>query len=177
MTQSILQQLLQHYNNCDDVKIRTVCCGEQFSVVLLETMCNDQKVCDFVLHPLLMQQNAKTLQDVEQQLALSVGTKTPCNFFEVLSDFSNGYTLVFDQEGNGCVAVDTRIALGRAVIEPPTSMVMRGPREGFVEDAKSNVTLLRKRLKTPNFKVINLCVGKFTNTLVSVYYLENVADK
>ena len=177
MTQSILQQLLQHYNNCDDVKIRTVCCGQQFSVVLLETMCNDQKVCDFVLHPLLMQQNAKTLQDVEQQLALSVGTKTPCNFFEVLSDFSNGYTLVFDQEGNGCVAVDTRIALGRAVIEPPTSMVMRGPREGFVEDAKSNVTLLRKRLKTPNFKVVNLCVGKFTNTLVSVCYLENVADK
>ena len=49
--------------------------------------------------------------------------------------------------------------------------------EGFVEDVKVNITLLRKRLKTANFKTINLAVGKYTNTAVSLCYLDTIADK
>ena len=94
----------------------------------------------------------------------------------MVEDLTNGYTLIFDESG-GCVSVDTRTTVGRAVAEPPTSMVLRGPREGFVEDVKVNITLLRKRLKTANFKTINLAVGKYTNTAVSLCYLDTIADK
>ena len=56
-------------------------------------------------------------------------------------------------------------------------MVLRGPREGFIEDVKVNLTLLRKRLKTQDFKYENLTVGKYTNTAVAVCYIDGIADK
>lgn len=65
----------------------------------------------------------------------------------------------------------------RGVEEPPTSSVIRGPREGFSEDFKTNLSLLRRRLKTPDlvFDVIN--VGKYSDTRVAVTYIKGIADE
>lgn len=63
----------------------------------------------------------------------------------------------------------------RSVEEPPTSRVVKGPREGFVEDLATNIGLVRKRLKTPALKIVDMFVGKKTNTHVSLVYLDKVA--
>lgn len=63
----------------------------------------------------------------------------------------------------------------RGVEEPPTSRVVKGPREGFVEDLPRNIGLIRKRLKTPNLKIKELCVGKQTNTQIAIVYLDGIA--
>ena len=164
------------YNGEDDFRVRELDCGIALKVVCLDPMCDDAKVAQFVLQPLAYVSDAKTLADVATRLAVGTGVNKPPNFFSIIEDFTNGYTLVFDSNDN-CISVDTRTVVGRAVAEPPTSMVMRGPREGFVEDVKVNVTLLRKRLKTPNLKIINLTVGKYTNTSVAVCYIDGIAQK
>ncbi len=160
----------------DDFRVRELNCGANFKAVCLDTMCDDAKVSAFVLQPLAYVENAQSLDEIERKLAAGTGVRKPPNFFAAVEDFTNGYTLIFDGEDN-CISVDTRTVIGRSIAEPPTSMVMRGPREGFVEDVKVNVTLLRKRLKTPNFKIINLAVGKYTNTAIAVCYIEGIADK
>lgn len=174
--ETLFQQLQSACRSDDDLKIRKVNCGAEFTVVCLDTMCDATKVCDFVLQPMLYLKKAKTLQDVQNSLATGASVNNPSNFFEMMDNYYNGYSLIFSPDGAECFAVDTRIALGRGIIEPPTSMVLRGPREGFVEDIKSNITLLRKRLKTPDFKMVNLTVGKYTNTAVSVCYVDGIAD-
>ena len=63
----------------------------------------------------------------------------------------------------------------RAIMEPPTSKVIKGPREGFVEDIYTNLGLIRKRLKTPNLQLIDLVIGRQTHTSVSVIYLKGIA--
>lgn len=173
---NILLQLQKIYFGQQDVLTRNVNCGISLTVTCLDTMCDDQKVCDFVLQPLLALKDVANLQQAQNKLSFGANVTDVVNLFSAVELFTNGYTLVFDQDGNG-FAVDTRTKLGRAIVEPPTSMVMRGPREGFVEDAKVNVTLLRKRLKTPNFKIVNVTVGKYTNTAVSVCYLDGIASQ
>ena len=169
-------KLKKVYAGEDDFRVREINCGIALKIVCLDPMCDDAKVSSFVLQPLAYLHDATSLKDVETRLAVGSGVSRPSNFFAIVEDFTNGYTVIFDEK-DGCISVDTRTAIGRAVAEPPTSMVMRGPREGFVEDVKVNLTLLRKRLKTPNFKVINLAVGKFTNTAVAVCYVDGVAQK
>ena len=164
------------YDGEDDFRLREVDCGVQLKVVCLDSMCDDAKVSSFVLQPLAYVNDAKSITDVQKRLAVGAGVNKPPNFFSIVEDFVNGYTLIFDDKDN-CISVDTRTAIGRAVIEPPTSMVMRGPREGFIEDVKVNLTLIRKRLKTPNLKVVNLTVGKYTNTAVAVCYVDGIAQK
>ena len=65
----------------------------------------------------------------------------------------------------------------RAIAEPPTGSVTKGPREGFIEDVKTNLSLLARRLKSPHFAVEKLQIGRFSKTTVAVAYLSNVAPK
>ena len=61
--------------------------------------------------------------------------------------------------------------------EPDTETVVRGPREGFIESAEDNIALLRKRLKTVDFKTEKILVGDYTKTSVYVAYLKGKADE
>ncbi|MBR2323470.1 MAG: spore germination protein [Clostridia bacterium] len=65
----------------------------------------------------------------------------------------------------------------RPVQEPPTSAVVKGPREGFVEDFLTNISMVKRRLKTPSLKFSMLKIGRLTNTSVAVVYLDGIADK
>ena len=65
----------------------------------------------------------------------------------------------------------------RAVAEPPVSTVLRGPREGFVEDIKINMFLIRKRLASPKLTFELLNVGKYTKTKIAVCFLDGVAEQ
>ena len=170
MNQSILSKLQSDYRGDEDFRMRNITCGEgKFVVVNLDTMTDHVKVSQFVLQPLVYASGAQTVADIATYLVAADGIVECLTYDAALNNFVNGYTLVLDSS-DGCIAVDTRTQSGRSITEPPTSMVMRGPREGFVEDVKVNVTLLRKRLKTPHFKTVQLSV-------VVVCYIEGIADK
>lgn len=176
MKENNLQKFLAIYSGDDDVRIREVSCGIELTVVCLDTMCDDKKVSSYVLQPLVYAEGATDISAVKTTLMAGAVVSKTVNLQSAIEDFVNGYTLVWDSKGN-CLSVDTRTTIGRAVAEPPTSMVLRGPREGFVEDLKVNITLLRKRLKTTSFKAININVGKYTNTAVSICYIDGIADQ
>jgi spore germination protein KA len=61
-------------------------------------------------------------------------------------------------------------------MEPPTDVAVKGPREGFVEDVKTNMALLRKRFKTPDLRFETLRVGKQSDTAVSICWLEGTSN-
>ena len=64
----------------------------------------------------------------------------------------------------------------RSVAEPPTESVMKGPREGFIEEIKTNLSLLRRRIKSPALCVKMLKVGRFSSTSVAVLHIDGVAE-
>lgn len=63
----------------------------------------------------------------------------------------------------------------RSPEEPMTEAVVRGPREGFIESLATSVTLLRRRLKTPNLVLENLVLGRVAHTQVVITYLRGLA--
>lgn len=65
----------------------------------------------------------------------------------------------------------------RPVGEPPTSAVVKGPREGFNECLKINISLLRRRLKVNDLIIEYLTVGKYSNTSVALCYIDSITDK
>ena len=176
MKENMLTKFLQIFSCDEDLKTRNIDCGISLTVICMDTMSDDDKVSSYVLQPLAYINDAQSIRDVQNSIMAGATVKRIVALDEAMQDYANGYTLVFDEQGKG-IAVDTRTTLARAIAEPPTSMVLRGPREGFVEDVKINITLLRKRLKTPNFKYVNVTVGKYTNTAVSVCYIDGIADK
>lgn len=93
----------------------------------------------------------------------------------LLQNVLNGFVVVVVDDD--AMIVPLYNAEKRGIQEPPTSRVIKGPREGFVEDIYTNIGLVRKRLKTPNFQIIEISVGKQTQTIVSVCYLKGIAKQ
>ncbi len=93
------------------------------------------------------------------------------------SNVLSGDSVIFLHGIDGVIVVNTRKYEKRAVAEPPTETVVKGPREGFVEEIKTNLTLIEKRLKTPFLAIEKLQVGSLSNSTVALVYLSNVVDK
>lgn len=65
----------------------------------------------------------------------------------------------------------------RTISEPVTESVVRGPREGFVENIEVNISLIRKRIVNPNLIFYPLQIGKQTSTRIKISYIEGIVDK
>ncbi|WP_242524643.1 spore germination protein [Metabacillus sp. cB07] len=53
---------------------------------------------------------------------------------------------------------------------------IRGPKDGFVEDIRTNISLIRRRLNTTSLCLEKFTIGKRSNTKVALMYLEDVID-
>lgn len=63
----------------------------------------------------------------------------------------------------------------RNVEEPANEPTVRGPREGFTEDLRTNIVLLRRRLRTPALRSERFVIGRQSQTQVQLLYLDGIA--
>ncbi|MGC6588097.1 spore germination protein [Paenibacillus sp. Dod16] len=64
----------------------------------------------------------------------------------------------------------------RSIVEPSSQTVIRGPKDGFTEDISTNLSLIRRRLRTPDLRIQTMVIGKYTNTRVTIAHIEGIAD-
>lgn len=75
---------------------------------------------------------------------------------------------------NKALSISSRAYEKRGVGEPDTESVIRGPREGFVENLRSNTALIRRRVRTPQLKIETIRVGRLSRTDVAICYIQGV---
>lgn len=96
---------------------------------------------------------------------------------DIIKEILDGRVIVITNFSKELISIDLYKFPTRAPTEPPTSPVIQGPREGFVEDMQTNITLLRRRLKTENLVLTTLRVGSQTQTKVVLAYLKGIVNK
>lgn len=184
MKKSLSEKIKSKYNEKSQIKtIELKAEKTQISIFYIESIVDKKLFSSALFSPLqkflkdLKPQKKtkdifKTLKD-EVFSVLSVSEcKTPTL---LLQNILNGFVVVVVDEN--AMIVPLFNAEKRGIQEPPTSRVIKGPREGFVEDIYTNIGLVRKRLKTPNFQIVELSVGKQTQTNISVCYLKGIAKE
>ena len=119
----------------------------------------------------------KTKQENVQTTARFPELKTVQSLDDILKEILDGNTLLLvDGIDTGFIA-GAKLLPVRAVIEPPTDIAVKGPREGFIEDVKTNMALVRKRLKTPDLRFQTLRVGRRSDTAVVVCWLDGTSNE
>jgi stage V sporulation protein AF len=89
--------------------------------------------------------------------------------------FSGLIVVAIDGEGTA-LAVDVRNYPGRAPQEPDTEKVVRGSRDGFVENIILNTALTRRRIRDERLRFEMIKVGERSKTDVALGYIEDIAD-
>jgi spore germination protein KA len=95
---------------------------------------------------------------------------------EVIDGCLSGDTVLLIEGCNEALVINTRTWERRSIQEPKTEAVVRGPREGFSETLSTNMTLLRRKIKNPNFVFETMRIGKQTKTSVCIAYLKGVVN-
>lgn len=108
---------------------------------------------------------------------LSIGTIKAVSGRELAKNelFQGGVILIVNGI-NQIIIMEVSGAKGRQVAEPENERMLRGSKEGFIEDIWVNVAMIRKTLKDPALKVENFKVGRRTKTSLAVIYISNLAD-
>lgn len=71
---------------------------------------------------------------------------------------------------------DTRSLPSRGISEPETDRVLRGSRDGFVENLKQNTAILRRRLVMKELVMKKYEIGRVSKTMIIVCYANGIAD-
>lgn len=88
----------------------------------------------------------------------------------------SGLIAVVMEGQNTAFIIDVRSYPGRQPQEPDTEKVVRGSRDGFVENIILNTALTRRRIRDERLRFEMLKVGERSKTDVALGYLEDVAD-
>jgi spore germination protein KA len=94
----------------------------------------------------------------------------------IISIILRGETTVIVEGMNEAILVGTTRVDKRAINQPETEQVIRGAREGFIEQLGTNIALMRYRLPTTDFKVKLMEIGRLTKSRVAVCYIQGVVN-
>jgi len=95
----------------------------------------------------------------------------------VIDDILNGYAAMFVDKVDTALLIESKGWAKRAVAEPDTESVIRGPREGFIEDIRTNTSLLRRKIKNPGLIFENFIIGKQTKTDIAIAYIDGIVNQ
>ena len=101
--------------------------------------------------------------------------KTESKIADATNDILSGYAMIFIDGKNKAISADLKKFEVRAISEPPTGLAVRGPRNGFTESIKSNLSLVRRYLKSPDLKVETFEKGRYTKTSIAFMYIDGIS--
>lgn len=137
----------------------------------------DTREVNQALEALMILESGDGDVDVIQKTLLPVSQISKVkDYKEFLQAVLSGDTGIVVDGNTQALTMGMRGPEKRSVDEPEGEAVVRGPREGFIENIRTNTSLLRRKLKTPRLKMKSLVIGRETNTNVVLAYLEGIAD-
>lgn len=98
------------------------------------------------------------------------------NWRDVANDITRGLTALFVEGQDSALLMYFFEDVSRPIDQPTTEIVVRGPADSFNEDLRTNIALLRKRLRTSRLAVEKFEIGELTKTAVFLVYLKEYAN-
>ncbi|MDQ8737745.1 spore germination protein [Paenibacillus sp. LHD-38] len=90
--------------------------------------------------------------------------------FAILS----GDTCLFADGADRALVIGSKGWIRRSIQEPQTESLIRGPKDGFTEDIRTNSSLIRRRIRDPHLRMDSYMIGARSKKEVIVTYIEGV---
>ena len=180
--------------------------GRQYNafIIYIDGMIDSKIMDDFILKPLMLR-NRNNLFDGPQNRVVSeaitnnitvrkvkkfnlanylINSLIPQNSVKQVNTFSEVSAGI--NSGNCALFVDTiPIAFDielkgfkqRSVDKPNNEIIIKGPHEAFVENIRTNTSLIRRIINNENLIIENISVGKITKTKCAVCYMQNITNE
>ncbi|MGD6872830.1 spore germination protein [Sutcliffiella horikoshii] len=147
--------------------------GELFELLYIDSLVNLQYLDQYIL-PKLSECKDVSIKSHLQAL-FQIEEVTFKSMEDVASLLFEGNVIFY--AGDSLLSLKAGEFPKRQPEESALETSIRGPKDGFVEDIKTNVSLIRRRLNTPSLCMEKFTIGKRSKTKVVLMYLNDVIDK
>lgn len=166
-------------------------------LIYIDGMVEDKSINEFIMQPLLlrnsikMQEFSKTFIDTHKKQSIKINLENflyesliPQNsvskeneFSKIIANINSGFCVLFVENLSVALCIETKGFKGRSVSEPITESVVKGSHEAFVENIRTNTSMLRKIINNESLIVEECEVGLISKTKVSICYLKNITNE
>lgn len=185
-----------------DIKLREFTISVQSKkipafLLYIDGMVSDDNINDFVLQPLLLKNSIKmrenptkptnknqkvfTRFNLENFIYSSLIPQNSVNkqkeFKKIIANVNAGFCALFIETLDCAICIETKGYKGRSVDKPVTESVVKGSHEGFVENLRTNTSMLRKIINNENLIIEEVEVGKINKTRVAICYVKNLTNE
>lgn len=87
----------------------------------------------------------------------------------------NGFCVVLFP-GTGAIAFEVKTGVKRGPAAPEVENTVKGPKDAFVETIRTNTSLIRRHLRTPQLRLYQTTVGRRSMTNVEVVWIEGITN-
>ncbi|MBT2736389.1 spore germination protein [Bacillus sp. ISL-7] len=182
---SNIQIFTQIFNKDETLRVRRFqnkylkeakCC-----LIYFDGMVNTEILNENIIQP-IMENNLKDelspnnlLEEFANKIIFSKQVKSANLVSSIVSSIIYGDTLFLLEGYDTALLIDTKGWATRSITEPDSDKVVRGPREGFTESIMVNLSLIRRKINSPDLKFKFKEIGERTHTKACICYIEGLA--
>ncbi len=153
--------------------------GVDAVIFYFDGMVNNQIINESVVKPIVRSNEAPWEDRAAFLLSrLFAGeAKMSDNLEEMIRSVLYGDLLLLTEGSQKGIIVNAKGWRTRGISEPENERILRGPREGFDEAAMFNLAMIRRKLLTPDLAIETMRIGRRTDTLVFICYLDSLVSE
>lgn len=178
-----LVMITKFFGNTADLSVmRFTLRGVKCAAVSVEGMVSSEIVGELVYKPLMSLENETTATPTElkkllTENALMSSDRTAARTLGSCAELVfAGFVLVFTDGADSAEAVGIQGYPTKAVAEPTAENDLLSSQEAFTEAVRTNISLVRRRLRTPKLRFELIKCGKLSGTETAIAYIEGKAD-
>ncbi|MCM3693324.1 spore germination protein [Neobacillus niacini] len=153
--------------------------GPDVAVVFVEGISDSKAINDFLIESIINKSTVPSSRPIfeilfEKVVALG-DVKEITDWDNLYLSLMSGESIILVDGAQKALSASTRGGEQRSIEEPGSQVTVRGPRDGFTENIRTNTSLIRKRIQNPNLWLENMKIGSVTKTDVSIMYIKGIA--
>ncbi|MHC5530410.1 spore germination protein [Priestia megaterium] len=183
-----IERLLNELGNSSDISFRMVESPYQktlkAAVIHVDGLADENIINENIMTPLIQwlkeSNQVVTVKEIEEQIPqiLTVSQLTiKENWHEFVSAVLTGNTVILLNGSSKIFIGNTKKLQSRAVTEPTSQTVVRGPKDSFTENLRTNTSLIRARIQDSNLRLDSMKIGSVTQTDIGIMYIQGNADE
>ena len=163
-----------------DFNTRTLQCG-QFTLYAyaIDGLTSGADISEYVFKPVMSMLEGETMAELYSHALNGSVVNSVAKACKDLTDAAiklvNGFCVVLFP-GEGALAFETKTGEKRGISPPDLENTTKGAKDAFVETIRTNTSLVRRHLRTPDLRLYETQVGRRSVTNVTVVYIEGLTN-
>ena len=174
------ENICKIFADAGDFNIRQLRCGKHLLwLYAIDGLTSGGDISEYVIWPVMTTLSGKTMQELYDNAILGGvynSVAKPCEDLGQAATFLvNGFCVLLFP-GVGAVAFEVKTGEKRGINAPDLENTTKGPKDSFVETIRTNTSLIRRHIRTPDLRIHETTVGKRSLTNVSVIWVDGLTN-